>query len=60
MKIVRRKIKLDIGCCGDCPYYNWKKHKCSEGASLELDARKPFYDDCPLDFEDYEVQKNEQ
>lgn len=35
-------------CCGDCIYYNRKKHKCNLGASVETDARNPFYDDCPI------------
>ena len=37
-----------ITCCGDCVYYDWKKHKCSRGASVETDAREHFYDDCPI------------
>lgn len=35
-------------CCGDCIYYSYKKHKCNLGASVETDARNPFYDDCPI------------
>lgn len=35
-------------CCGDCIHYNYKKHKCNLGASIETDARNPFYDDCPI------------
>lgn len=37
-----------ITCCGDCGYYNWKEHKCSRGANVEIDAKNHFYDDCPL------------
>lgn len=36
-----------ITCCGDCGYYNWKKHKCTR-ATDEGDARDKFYADCPL------------
>lgn len=36
-----------ITCCGDCGYYNWKKHKCAR-ATDEGDARSNFYADCPL------------
>lgn len=35
-------------CCGDCIHYNYKKHKCNLGASIETDAKSPFYDDCPI------------
>ncbi len=23
-----RIIEIEIGCCGECPYYSMKKHKC--------------------------------
>lgn len=36
-----------ITCCGDCGYYNWKKHKCTR-ATDEGDAHSSFYADCPL------------
>lgn len=36
-----------ITCCGDCGYYNWKKHKCPRAAD-EGDAKSSFYADCPL------------
>ena len=36
-----------IRCCGDCGYYNWKKHKCTR-ATDEGDAQSSFYADCPL------------
>lgn len=35
-------------CCGDCIHYNWKKHRCTLGASIETNAKDHFYDDCPL------------
>ena len=37
-----------ITCCGDCVYYDWKKHRCKRCQSVETDPRKHFYDDCPL------------
>ena len=37
-----------ISCCGDCGYYNWKKHECSRFCKDEGDPRFPFYRDCPL------------
>lgn len=37
-----------ITCCGDCVYYNFKKHKCTRGATNEGDAQDHFYADCPL------------
>ena len=37
-----------ITCCGDCGYYNWKRHKCTRCNNIESDARAKFYDDCPL------------
>ncbi|MBP5709999.1 MAG: hypothetical protein J6W84_03375 [Bacteroidales bacterium] len=36
-----------ISCCGDCVYYNWKKHKCPRCVD-EGDAKDNFYADCPL------------
>ena len=36
-----------ISCCGDCGYYNWKKHKCTR-AKDEGAAQDHFYADCPL------------
>ena len=38
-----------IYCCGDCVYYDWKKHKCKGGAHDEGTAQDPFFADCPLD-----------
>jgi len=38
-----------ITCCGDCVYYNIKKHKCIRCENVEPeDAREHFYADCPL------------
>ena len=36
-----------ITCCGDCGYYNWKKHRCTR-AKEEGAAQDHFYADCPL------------
>ena len=30
-----RVIEFEIGCCGECPYYSIKKHKCQRGAADE-------------------------
>lgn len=57
--MARRYIKIEVGCCGECPYYNWKKHKCSKGATAEVDYRIPFYDDCPLEWEEIEREEGE-
>lgn len=43
-----------INCCGECPYYNLKKHKPDGVNCTAHDEGKPqdsFYKDCPL--EDY-------
>ena len=45
---MKRIIEIEIGCCGDCPYYNWKKHKCGQGAIDNGDDRDHFFADCPL------------
>lgn len=50
----RRKITLEIGCCGDCPYYNWKpkqtsKRGCMKGANAAI-GNGHFFEDCPLEF----------
>ena len=45
---MKRIIEIEIGCCGDCPYYSWKKHKCGKGATDEGKATDKFYADCPL------------
>lgn len=36
-----------ISCCGDCGYYNWKKHKCTRAVDKGA-AQDHFYADCPL------------
>ena len=28
-----RVIEIKIGCCGECPYYSMKKHKCQRSAA---------------------------
>lgn len=45
-----RIIEIEINCCGDCPYYNYKKHRCDNGATDEGNATDAFYADCPLSF----------
>ena len=50
-----RIIKIKVDCCGDCPYYSFKKHKCTKGANNEGEALDNFYLDCPLEFEEVEV-----
>lgn len=39
---------VKIYCCGDCIYYNWKKHKCNRGAKEEGKPTDHFYRDCPM------------
>ena len=39
---------VKIYCCGDCIYYNYKKHKCNSGAKDEGTGKESFYRDCPL------------
>ena len=39
---------VKIYCCGDCVYYNWKKHKCNRGATEEGKPTDNFYRDCPI------------
>lgn len=39
---------VKVYCCGDCIYYNWKKHKCNRGANVEGAPTDNFYRDCPL------------
>lgn len=36
-----------IKCCGECAYYNMKKHKCTGGAEYSGKAEDSFYTDCP-------------
>lgn len=42
MKLIKVKY------CGECPFYDWNKHKCKSGAKVETDPKAKFYDDCPL------------
>lgn len=60
--MARRYIRIEVGCCGDCPYYNYRKHKCGKGAVNETRPFDPFYDDCPLEWEEIEREedKNDQ
>lgn len=39
---------VKIYCCGDCVYYDWKKHRCRRGAYVEGNNDESFYRDCPL------------
>ena len=48
--MAKRIIEIEIGCCGDCPWYSYKKHKCSLGAVDEGEATDTFYTDCPLEW----------
>ena len=34
--------------CGECGYYNWNRHRCTNGANKDTDPRAPFFADCPL------------
>ena len=43
---MRQYVK--IYCCGDCVFYNWKKHCCNRGAHEEGKASDNFFQDCPL------------
>lgn len=45
-----RVIEIKASCCGDCPYYNMKRHCCGLGARDEGKAQDPFYADCPLNW----------
>lgn len=53
---MKRVIKYEIGCCGECPYYSLNKHKCLKGAKDEGKPTDSFYADCPIDYE--EIQEN--
>ena len=50
-----------ITCCGDCVYYDWRKHKCKNGYNKESNAQDHFYDDCNVfkDLEEHEKQIRE-
>lgn len=47
-----------ISCCGDCVYYDHKKHKCKNGYNDESNPKSHFYNDCQMfeDLEEYEEQ----
>lgn len=45
-----RILEIEISCCGDCPYYDWKNHRCTKGATDEGKAQEHFYKDCPLNW----------
>lgn len=47
-----------ITCCGDCTYYDWKKHKCKNGYNKEENAQDKFYEDCNM-FKDLEEHDKE-
>ena len=34
--------------CGECGYYNWNRHRCTNGANKDTDPRASFFADCPL------------
>lgn len=52
--MARRYIKIEVDCCGDCPYYSYRHHECSKGAvdTEKTGPASPFYDDCPLEWEE--------
>lgn len=33
---MHRYIKIEVSCCGDCPYYDWKKHMCKKERQKKL------------------------
>lgn len=45
---MKKKEYVKIYCCGDCIYYNRKKHRCNVGAKDEGEPQDQFYRDCPL------------
>lgn len=61
-KMSKRIIEIEISCCGDCPYYDYKKHRCSKGAVDEGEPTDSFYADCPLTYIEFqrERKQNEQ
>lgn len=52
-----RIIEIEIGCCGECPYYSMEKHKCRLGAVDEGDPREHFFRGCPLPW--HEISEND-
>ena len=47
LNMANEKRLKGVSLCGECGFYDWKKHKCTRGAKEETDPRAPFYDDCP-------------
>ena len=39
---------VKIYCCGDCIYYDMKKHRCRLGAHEAGKPTDSFYRDCPM------------
>jgi hypothetical protein len=52
---MHRIIEIEVGCCGDCPFYNWRRHKCSKGATDEGTPQDNFYSDCPMKWREKKV-----
>lgn len=50
---------VKIYCCGDCVYYDWKKHKCKRGAHEEGQGYQHFYRDCPVGINVEEVDEGD-
>lgn len=50
---------VKIYLCGDCGFYNWKKHKCSRGAHEKGKPQDKFYLDCPLGICEEEINEND-
>lgn len=48
---------VKIYCCGDCIYYNYKKHCCNRGAHEYGKPYDRFYRDCPMGI--HEEEENE-
>lgn len=46
--MANRIIEIEIGCCGDCPYYNATLDICKQGAMDEGKPNDAFFADCPL------------
>lgn len=59
VKIMSRILEIEISCCGDCPYYDWKKHRCTKGATDEGKTQEHFYKDCPLNWREVATKPNE-
>lgn len=47
---MKRILEIEATCCGDCPFYDFKRHECGKGAKDEGRAQDPFYRDCPLNW----------